>query len=198
MAFVDFAELKAKVSFSQTIEVLGLQMKKTGNQWRGVCPTCAKGGDRALVITEGKGYYCFPACAGGDQIALVGHILEISVKDAAAQLAQAAGINTGTVHTSSTSKSKSTVPESVMGKETQKLQPLAYLQAEHPAVDAIGFSPEICAKLGIGYSPKGIMRGTVAVPIRDDLGNLLGYIGITDAKLPADFTSNVVSFPKTA
>ena len=71
MAFVDFAELKGKVSFSNTIEVLGLDLKQSGNQWRGKCPACNSGGDRALVVTEGKGFFCFAASQGGDQIALV-------------------------------------------------------------------------------------------------------------------------------
>lgn len=197
MAFIDFSELKAKVSFGQTVSILKLNFKQAGNQWRGPCPACEKGGERALVITEGKGFYCFAASAGGDQIALVGHILGLSVKDAASHLAKAAGINTGTVHTSSTSKSK-TVPESEDGDETQKFAPLSYLLPEHAAVDAIGFSDEICAKTGIGFAPKGILRGFVAIPIRDEDGNLLGYIGITEAKLPNSFTSNVIPFNKTA
>jgi len=40
------------------------------------------------------------------------------------------------------------------------------------------------------------MRGTVAVPMRDKNGTLLGYIGISEAKLPADFTTNVVAIEK--
>ena len=195
MAFVDFVELKEKVSFSDTIEVLGIALKQSGNQWRGPCPACKSGGDRALVITDGKGYFCFAEKKGGDQIALAAHILGSSVKDAAAQLAQSAGL-TGT-STSSTCP-RQTVPKREGGKETQKFQPLAYLEQNHPAVDAIGFSSEICAKLGIGYAPKGILRGTVAIPIRDDQGNLLGYLGVTEAKLPPNFMTNVVSFPRTA
>lgn len=196
MAFVDFSELKAKVSFGKTCSILGLDLKQAGNQWRGVCPTCKTGGDRALVITEGKGYFCFADSKGGDQIALVGHILNLSVKEAAAHLAQAAGIvqvpstNTSTVRT---------VPESESGKQGERtLAPLAYLETDHPAVDAIGFDTEVAKTLGIGYAPRGIMRGTVAVPIRDEDGQLVGYLGITEARLPPNFQSNVVKFPKSA
>jgi hypothetical protein len=33
-------------------------------------------------------------------------------------------------------------------------------------------------------------------PFRDESGNLLGYIGVQEAALPADFTPNVVSLDK--
>jgi hypothetical protein len=53
--FVDFALIKENMPFSKTIPALELDVKQSGNQWRGACPTCKSGGDRALVITEGKG-----------------------------------------------------------------------------------------------------------------------------------------------
>jgi len=51
--------------------------------------------------------------------------------------------------------------------------------------------------LGIGYAPKGMMKGYVAIPIRLPTGELTGYIGVTEAKLPKEFhLSNVITFPK--
>jgi hypothetical protein len=174
--------LKERVSFADVISFLNLDLKRHGPQWRGKCPVCKSGGDRALVITDGKGFYCWAAKDGGDQIALASHILGVPTKDAAKELADRIG----------------TVPESAVRRQ-EKLQPLAYLEVDHPAVHAIGFSVEFAEKHGIGYAGKGMMRGTVAVPIRDEEGTLLGYIGITEAKLPGDFTGNVVKLvPKSA
>jgi DNA primase len=190
--FVDFADLKEKVSFSDTIKYLKLDVKQSGNQWRGACPTCKSGGDRALVITDGKGWFCFALKKGGDQIALVAHILDVGVKEAALELARMAGIVTDT--SSNTSR---TVPQS-KEESVSQLAPLSYLDPEHDAVVAIGFDTDVAASLGIGYAPRGIMRGTVAVPIRDAQGVLKGYIGIEGATLPADFQSNVVAFVKRA
>jgi hypothetical protein len=49
----------------------------------------------------------------------------------------------------------------------------------------------------IGYAPKGMMKGYVAIPTRLPTGELTGYIGITEAKLPKEFhLSNVVTFPR--
>ena len=48
-----------------------------------------------------------------------------------------------------------------------------------------------------GYAPKGMMKGYVAIPIRLPTGELTGYIGITEAKLPKEFhLSKVATFPK--
>ena len=199
MSFVDFAALKEAVSFSAAIELLGLDLKQSGNQWRGKCPACRSGGDRALVVTEGKGFFCFALKKGGDQIALASHVLELPAKDAAAELAERAGIVPVPERNSTSGKvpSRSTVPESE-GVGGSKLSPLSYLESDHAAVEAVGFDPDIAKDLGIGYAPRGIMRGFVAVPIRDERGALLGYIGITEAKLPSDFTSKVVPLQKRA
>ncbi len=183
MSFTDFQELKTRVSFEQAINLLGLTLKRSGNQWRGACPVC-KGSDRSLVITEGKGFFCFTKHAGGDVIALVAHIRGIAVKEAAQFLAD------------TLDSPKATVPQvKVEGKEGG-FKPLDYLEPEHDAVKAIGFDPEFCKAHGIGYAPKGMMRGTVAIPFRDEHGTLLGYLGIEDAKLPPSFTTNVVPFGK--
>jgi hypothetical protein len=71
------------------------------------------------------------------------------------------------------------------------------LEADHITVEALGLSQETAEPLGIGYAPKGMMKGYVANPIRLPTGELTGYIGITEAKLPKEFhLSNVVTFPK--
>lgn len=197
--FIDFDLVKKAVSIEETAKMLGLAIKPSnGHQYRGACPACKTGGDRAIVITPSKSaFYCFSEKKGGDQIALAAHVLGCSVKDAAQELANRAGL-TNTVP--STRKSTvSTVPESETGQEgTKTFAPLSYLESAHPAVEAIGFDTGFAAKHGIGYAGKGILRGTVAIPFRDEQGNLLGYIGIEDAKLPASFTPNVVDFKKTA
>ena len=197
--FIDFAALKDQVSFADTIELLKLRLTFAGNQWRGPCPVCNSGGDRALVVTAGKGFFCFALKKGGDQIALTAHILELSAKDAAQELARRAGIvQEGTSNTTSTrSRQARTVPESE-GAGDSKLSPLSYLEHDHDAVHAVGFDPEVAKELGIGYAPRGLMRGTVAVPIRDERGTLLGYIGIEEARLPSDFTPKVVPLRKQA
>jgi len=186
MSFVDFAALKEAISIDRVVDLLGLSMKQTGGQLRGPCPVCQSGGDRALVVTPEKGvYYCFADKKGGDLIALAAHIREESAKDAATFIHNAF-----------------TVPEAKEVKETaKKLQPLS-LDPNHELVTAIGFDPEAADALGIGYCAKGVMKEMVAIPLRDETGELQHYVGVDQpVTLPKALQyqgENVVKFQKKA
>ncbi len=176
--YIDFAKLKQSVPIERVVAMLGLQMKQNGDQWRGPCPACNQGGDRALAVNTSKqGYYCFAEKKGGDLIALAAHIRGISQRDAAHLIAE----HTGTVHSPPTAPSGTTIRNTspapapvIQGKE---LRPLDYLQYTE-AVEGLGISEATCKAWGAGYAPKGIMRGRFAVPIRDRVGTLVAYVGI--------------------
>lgn len=203
---IDFQALKSAVSFADAVDKLGLQLKQSGNQWRGECPACKSGGDRALVVTEGKGYFCFSAQKGGDVIALAAHILEVSVKDAAVFLA-----GDGKVITSkSTSTSSQEVcqpaaaPQPAPETDNKLEKVAARLLHEHPEVQALGLTPEKAAELGIGYDKRGVLKGRVLFPLYVD-GELSGFMGFARdlqplIKFPSQLTealpTNVVPLHK--
>lgn len=173
MPYTDFKALKERVTIEEAAHLLGLQLKRSADTLRGSCPACNSGGDRAIVVTPGKGvFFCFAAREGGDLIQLAAHIRKCDVKDAALWL-DGSGDNRPRA---SASAEQGTAPET--------LAPLGYLEHDHVAVEALGFAAEDAAALGIGYAPKGILRGLVCVPVRLPDGTLAGYIGITEAKLP--------------
>jgi hypothetical protein len=189
--YLDFAEIKKNFTYEQTAAKLKLNLKTHGVKSSGNCPRC-KSGDRALVITEGRGWYCFKSNTGGDQISLVAHILDVGVREAAEFLA-------GTSSNPSAVKpvQPSTVPESAAQQEGGKtFTALSYLESEHEAVHALNLCPEFAKKHGIGYAPRGTMKGHVLFPFRDKDGNLLGYVGTNDCLIPADFTPNAISLDK--
>ena len=172
-SFIDFAAVKAANPIAEVAERLGLTLKKAGNTLRGPCPS-GDGGERALVITPAKGvWYSFAKQEGGDVIALVQLVNDCSAKEAAQFLS-------GTVPLEKANRSSPDEGSEARGG----FAPLTYLEADHLAVEAIGLDPQDAQTLGIGYAPRGTMRGTVAIPIRTDDGTLAGYIGITEAKLP--------------
>lgn len=175
MPFIPFDELKQRYTIEQVAHLLGLSLKRSGETSRGPCPACGSGGERAIVLTPSKGlFYCWAGREGGDLIALAAHIRKTDAKGGAAWLA-------GNCDNSTGDKSpKGTVPRT---DAEHGLKPLE-LEHDHVAVEALGFSAEDAAALGIGYAQRGIMRGHVAVPIRLQDGTLTGYIGITEAKLP--------------
>ena len=184
--FIDFAELKKRFSILEVAELLDLPIKKEGDKYRTSCPVCDTDDDRAIVITPSKEvFYCHAAGKGGDLIALAAHVEKLGMRDAAEF-----------IHRSLT------VPEKVGSSPNNvksELQPLSYLEHNHDLVAQIGFDPEAAERLGIGYAKKGLMRGTVAIPLRTDDGVLLGYIGINNGRLPKDLQSTdtiIVAFRK--
>lgn len=173
MSFLPFDEIKANNPIEDVAQRLGLNFNKNGASLRGKCPVCESSGDRNLTITPGKGvWYCFTLGKGGDVIALVSHVKGIGTKEAAQWL-----------HGADRSKEK-TRGGAAANEPSGGFKALDYLDPNHEAVVAIGLEPDDAARIGAGYAPRGVLRGTVAFPIRDTAGKLLGYIGVQDVKLP--------------
>ena len=169
MSYIDFSELKSRVSILEVALYYRLAKKGVDIQLRCKCPVCNSNSDRALVITPSKGvFYCHEAKVGGDCIALVSHIKGIGMKEAALLIDKE-------------------FPKEEPVSEPSKFEGLSYLQFKHDLVQELGFDTETSEKLGIGYAGKGLMRGKVAIPIRLPNGTLVGYIGVIDAKLPKDW-----------
>jgi hypothetical protein len=182
MPYIDFADLKSRITISQAAECLPLTLKPSGNQQRGPCPACNTGGDRALVITPERGlFYCFPAKIGGDLIKLVAHIKACTQNEAAQLIQSQFG---GTVPTVPARASGTVQYRSSTAPQNQKagLNPLPYLEPEHPTIQALGVSPATAIAFGSGYAGKGVLRGRYAVPVHGKDGTLLAYVGIAVAK----------------
>lgn len=171
MSFLPFEEIKASNPIADVAERLGLNLNKSGKSLRGKCPVCASDGDRNLVITPEKNvYFCFTEGKGGDVIALAAHVKGIGVKQAAEWLQG--------------SDSQNAKEKTTKGEPSEGFKPLEYLQPDHEAVLALGFEPGDAERLGIGYCPRGILRGKVAIPVRLANGKLAGYVGVTEVALP--------------
>lgn len=156
--YVDFAELKARVPIEDVVAWLGIELKKSGAQLRGRCPIHDGSDPRQFVVTPAKGvWYCFGDCKqGGDAIELVAKLKGCALREAALQMqAHFAPPPAGRLPP----------------------QGLDYLQAEHAAVQALGLTPEVAKRLGIGFANKGILRGRVCFPLRADDGSLIAYCG---------------------
>lgn len=170
--YVDFKEIKSRFTIEQVKDQLGLELKQHGEQYRGACPACGEGGDRALVITPAKGvFYCFAGKTGGDIIALASHILGVGPKDAALAIAEYAK-----PEPAKPEPKKATVPEKSQGEAENVLQPLGHLEQKHEHVQVL-FTEEDAQRIGAGWCKRGLMKDRVAIPLRTDTGKLVGYVG---------------------
>ena len=173
MGFIDYADLKTRVSITDAVQKLGLELHNTGNQRRGFCPRCMTGGDRALVVTPEKNlFYCFNAKIGGDCIALVAHLKDLKTNEAANWLA-------GTVPLSRPpNKTSSATPPPAPGARI--FDPAAYaarLDASHEALAGLGISADTIKAFKAGYASTGLLRGRLALPVCDRQGKALCYTG---------------------
>lgn len=171
--YLDFAKIKEEHRIEDVARRLGLELTERNDQLRGKCPS-GKGGDRALVITPKKQvWYSFGKQEGGDVIALVQLAKELPAKAAAEWIV-------GDAPEERAENAPKPAQEARGG-----FKALAYLEPSHEAVEALGFDQATAEALGIGYAPRGVLRGTVAVPVRNADGTIAGYIGLTEVeKLP--------------
>lgn len=155
---IDFQELKAKLRIEEVAKSY-VELIQEGDVLRAPCPVCAPRNGRAILITPEKQlYYCFTAKRGGDLISLVAHVREVSQRSAAEMLV------------------------------TQ------YVNA--PAKEeGAGFPKGICKSTGIGFAKASDLvdrvptswKKPVKIPIRNELGELLNYILVTEAQLPKEW-----------
>src|SRR5215213_7760217 len=91
-AFVSFPGVKDKANFEDVVAWLGITIRREKQTLRGACPRC--GGHRSLAITpqhrrsDGSvgSYFCHEEKKGGDVIALVAHVKQVSQHEAANML----------------------------------------------------------------------------------------------------------------
>lgn len=193
---IDFQEVKARVPIEEAAKVLLPDLKESNgeqHQFRASCPTCKTGGDRALVVTVGKGAYCNVEKRGGDVLFLCQHTLGVSIRQAAEWLVDrfqlATPPQTPPPQTARAPAPAPVAPPPEPPKEPEPdgLQPLKHLDAAHDAVKALKLPQDVAEALGVGYCSKGLMKSKVAIPLRLPSGKLIGYIGVTEAKLPSSF-----------
>jgi hypothetical protein len=192
---IDFAEVKEKVGFEQLLSYLGITLRRANtNQFKGDCPLCKARKSIVVTLSTERSptgvFHCFTCKAAGDQIELTSRMRGRPAKDKDGCYAAARELSErflGTVRTvTGPEGTVPTVPRSAAAEEnqaTRSLTPLAYLQAEHDLVQALGVSKESAAHFEAGFASKGMMSraggGRLAVPIHTRDGTaLVAYCGI--------------------
>lgn len=227
LGYIDFDFLKSQLTIKQVLSAYGItQLKQAGTQLRGACPLHQGSNDRQFVVwPEKNSWRCFGACnRSGDIIQLVSQLLGISNHQAAHDLARRFDlVEASKAPVNKQKVIKAPAPErpapanrdpcetrqggldhdqkTEEGNQAPlKLKPLTYLNFEHESLLAAGLSPETAKRFGVGYAPKGIMAGRIAIPIHSLDGELLAYAGAATKphqqpwKYPKGFQPNLELF----
>ena len=105
-------------------------------------------------------------------IALAAHCLKLETREAAIEIQKAFN-------------QKPEAPEGL-------LKVAEYLEHGHASVLALGLTEDLATALGVGYAPRGVLKGRVLIPMRTADGTLSGYAGFSETlepklKLPSKF-----------
>lgn len=167
----DFDAIKDAHMPFDVAQRLKLPLKKEAAAYRCPCPS-GKGDERSLVITPGKGRKGMYSHALKSAVSVIDLVSMVQGVDARAACAWLTG--------------EADVPEKSARSEpaTKGFKELDYLEPEHEAVIALGLEPEDAERIGCGFAPRGVLKGTVAWPVRLSDGTLIGYIGLCDATMP--------------
>ncbi len=179
----DFATIKAQVSITQVIEMLGITgLTQHDETLRGFCPICKEGNNRAFVVTPARNiFYCFSEKKGGSVIDLFARMKRIPEAQAGQQIAAHFGLNGKRQDTGTSAENGSGVSDSSHERRGGSFDPLEYmknLDPDHEALKDLGIPPTTIRDFDGGYCVKGLHRGRLALPVHDKNGTILGFMGL--------------------
>ena len=204
-AWVDFKEIKARVSIVQILErycVLdSLAKSGTGDRLSGVCPIHGGTNKTHFRVSVSKNCWnCFGSCqAGGNIIDFVARKEDIEFRDAAllieewfpgasekrAERERKPRFDTSKVAVAEAPQPRVTAPEEEAPTpeedDGEPNKPLAFeltkLDPDHPYFAERGLTAETIAAFDLGFCNKGLLRGYAAIPIHNTDGELVAYAG---------------------
>lgn len=199
----DFATLKQNIGIKEVCDWLGIALtsRNNGAQYRGTCPICDSTDKTAFVITPAKElFFCHKCNNGGDIIGLTSKVMGVRMAEAGTELAKHFGLDTKRKeqpkeqpHEAQAqeddqlqeAQAQTDEPETAASETAGGLKPLDYLQISHDAMKQLKMPPKVRSRIGIGYAPRGLMRGTVAFPMRASDGTLICYVGVKPENVEA-------------
>lgn len=180
--WVDFKEIKTNVAIEQVLERYGARLRRNGGELRGPCPlpthTSRRSRDSFSVSPSRNVWSCrSQSCmqarggqAGGNILDLVALMEGCSVREAALRLQDWSG----------TFPQRRPVPaDEIPPAPNAPLHfTLQHIDGHHPYLAARGLTAETIRTFGVGtYRGKGFLRGRIVIPIHNEHGDLVAYVG---------------------
>lgn len=198
--WVDFKDVRSRVSLEDVLVryYRVKRLKRNGTKLTGPCPVHGGDNPRAFHADLDKQvWHCFTGCGrGGNQLDLVALKDDLTIRDAALRLQEHfLGPETATkgkqpagrTHdageeddeaTDSRAEGGDTETEVAAPEPNPVLSLRLALQGDHPHLtEDRGLSRATTELFGVGYANRGIMRGTIAIPIHNSGGELVAYAG---------------------
>ena len=182
--WIDFQEVKRAVSMEMVLQKYGVQLRRVNQRYlRGNCPLPTHGSDTKnsfTVHTEKNVWNCkSDSCVagrngkkGGNVLDLVAQMEKCTVRDAALKLTDWFDIG---------KRTKGERRDLAISEPLVNM-PLAFrlkdVNPKHPYITLRGISLVTAEEFEVGYFPgKGSMVGRVVIPIHNEHGELVAYVG---------------------
>ena len=200
--WIDFKELRSKLSFEAVLKHYGVEVKRRGNQHHGYCPLPNHDGKRnspSFSANLEKGIFqCFGCGAKGNLLDFAVLMENGNPKDGktlrnvAVELQKRFCLELGDAPKDKPAEKPQPKAEPKSELPVVVNAPLGFelkeLDAEHSYLLNRGFTPETIEHFGLGFCSRGLLKNRVAIPLRDHLGELIGYAGrvVSDVEITED------------
>jgi DNA primase len=189
-AWIDFKELRSRLSFEAVLQKYGVEVKRKGKQHHGYCPLPGHVGKRnspSFSANLERGIFqCFGCGAKGNILDFATLMEKVDPKDGEAlrEIALKLQVQYFGVEPAAP-KEKKPEPKSKVNAPALINAPLDFelkgLNIAHPYLAGRGFKHEIVIHFGLGFCSRGMLKDRIAIPLHDTEGKLVGYAGrVTD------------------
>jgi DNA primase len=186
---VPFAQVKRAVGIEAVLSRYGLlsTLELRGANLTGHCPFCEGSSKRRFRASpEKNAWYCFGCKRGGNVLDFVAEREGMTLRAAAVALNDWFSLGLGSPDAPAKPAPEPAVAAAPAADAVLELGanlPLTFalktLDAAHLSVAGLGLSPITVNQFGLGYCNKGLLKGRIAVPIRNSKGELLAYAGLS-------------------
>lgn len=197
--WINFKELRAKLVFEEVLGHYKVTIQRKGDQHHGFCPLPnhqGKGNSPSFSANLTRGiFHCFGCGAKGNVLEFAAYMSGVNPEDGDALRTVALELQQRFLPGGTSRAPKALIhlpPTAQTSPEIRTNVPLDFelkdLDASHPYVASRGISSEIARHFGIGFCSRGVLKGRLAVPLRNQTGQLLGYSGrvVDDATISED------------
>jgi DNA primase len=209
-SFVDFKAVKAAITMERVLEHYGLldRFKRSGDSLNGPCPIHKGNNPTQFRVSISKNIWnCFSECKhGGNVLDFIVRMEDVSIHAAALKAIEWFSLDPEAMSAAkpeednhsaevrkdgdeATPKPAPNKPAPVQEKNTPN-KPLKFrlekLEREHPYLTERGLTLETIISFGVGYCGKGMMAERIAIPIHNEEGNVVAYVGRWPGEPPGD------------
>jgi len=174
--WIDFDDIKARLTMEEVLNHYDITGLKQGRDcFYGCCPIHQGDNHTAFNVSLTKNlWHCFTHCGGGSVIDFIMKMENVGAYKAGLIAEQML----------STSKpNKRQAPKKEPAQKTERAAvnpPLDFelkLNPNHTYLKKRGIEPETIKHFGIGYCNQGLLKGMIAIPLHNELGQLIAYAG---------------------